>query len=158
MENAKQFFCWIRLVDLSSKITPTPAPPPTKHPITAPAPPPPNALSLSAAAGDIESSPTPPPVHSAFVAPLQKTFGSPTPPPIHQANAQGPVGAWSASQSMWGRDGADTAFDYGPAFLDEEAAMSWLADTKLGKRWDSESLNRFLMTFTYYPEDKGDTK
>jgi hypothetical protein len=61
------------------------------------------------------------------------------------------LGVWSAADGFFGRDGADTAFDYGPAFLSRLDAMNWIADHPRGRQWDGESLNRFLMEFIYFP-------
>jgi PAP2 superfamily len=61
------------------------------------------------------------------------------------------IGVWAAPKEFFGRDGADTAFDYGPAFLTMDAAAHWIANTEAGKQWDAESLNRFLMSLTQFP-------
>jgi hypothetical protein len=67
-----------------------------------------------------------------------------------QAKTGAPDGVWSATDGVFGREDADTAFDFGPAFLDETAALNWLATHPDGIRWDKESLNRFLIKFGAY--------
>lgn len=54
---------------------------------------------------------------------------------------------WSAHPGVFGREGAETGFEYGPAFDNEREAVEWLT-TADGEAWDKEALNRFLMVGT----------
>jgi PAP2 superfamily len=65
------------------------------------------------------------------------------------------LGVWSAPRGLEGRDGADTAFDFGPAFVSEPDALDWLANTVPGRRWEAESINRLLLRFTHYAGPSG---
>ena len=56
-----------------------------------------------------------------------------------------PVGVWTVAAGYFGRDAADTAFDYGPAFVDQPSAVDWLVNDPEGQRWDQEARNRFLI-------------
>ncbi|KPF58234.1 hypothetical protein D621_06445 [beta proteobacterium AAP51] len=53
---------------------------------------------------------------------------------------------WAAVPEVFGRPGADTVFDYGPAFNERTSAVKWLA-TPEGQVWEQDALNRFLMSF-----------
>jgi hypothetical protein len=136
-----KYFCWIRVVDLTANVTETPPPPPVP-------------------AGRL---PTQAPWYQApqQLAFGYKTEGKPGEPPVvpnnNQSNQQGlpksvsadATGHWAAVNGFHGRDGALTAFDYGPAFQDEDEAIRWIAND--GRQWDQESLNRFLISFTCQP-------
>lgn len=53
---------------------------------------------------------------------------------------------FGADERLFGRDGADTFFDLGPAFKDEDDARKWITEPA-GLAWDAEALNRFLLRF-----------
>jgi hypothetical protein len=55
------------------------------------------------------------------------------------ANPGDVVGVWGAVSGYLGRDGADTMFDFGPAFETEAAAGDWLANTPDGRSWDDQA-------------------
>jgi hypothetical protein len=137
------FFCWVRVVDVASLVTPTPPPPPLPTVSRGQA-----LLAAEPAFADATISTSwGVPVPSAIAArptALLASNGRNAPPKRSE-------GAWSVCESVYGRDGADTVFDFGPAFLKEEDAKVWLASDPKGQRWDRESLNRFLMQFTYSP-------
>jgi hypothetical protein len=139
-----KFFCWIRVVDVTRVVAATPAPPP------------------------VEAGPLPTEAPGAGVQKLTfgyTVFGPGGEPPKHQtqpkplpalsrgqqAVSAEPTGAWAAVNGFCGRDGETTAFDYGPAFLDESDAKDWIALNPDGRKWDSESSNRMLMSFTFKP-------
>ena len=52
---------------------------------------------------------------------------------------------WAADPRSFGREGAKTVFEYGPAFTNPDAALSWLA-TPAGAAWDKDAVNRFLLS------------
>jgi PAP2 superfamily len=63
----------------------------------------------------------------------------------------GPTMIWSAAPEVFGREGADTVFEYGPAYRSRCEALNWLSEPA-GIAWDKEALNRFLMTATPVPD------
>lgn len=63
------------------------------------------------------------------------------------------LGVWAAVPAVFGREGATSVFDYGPAFATADCALKWLADAE-GQEWDKFAINRFLMAFhTVAPPD-----
>lgn len=73
-------------------------------------------------------------------------YGS-RPPGIVGSNTRGNfLAVWAGVPEVFGREGASTMFDYGPAFDDEEEALNWLTCPD-GQIWDQDALNRFLMSF-----------
>lgn len=64
-----------------------------------------------------------------------------------------PAVIWSAAPEFFGREGAETCFEYGPAFRDRGLALGWLSKPA-GIAWDKEALNRFLMTATHVTDLK----
>jgi hypothetical protein len=114
------YFCWIRVVDVGSATTPAPVTP-------FPLPPDDDALRF---------------LH--WNRPNARIKADSLP------KGDEPTGVWSVTDGFFGREEANTAFDFGPAFLSECDATHWLAHEVAGQRWDKESLNRFLLQFTLY--------
>jgi hypothetical protein len=129
-----EYFCWVRMVRLSDRVT--------TSPVTRVDPDSPEGKS-----GDVHG------LHwdlrARGVVSRAHVVAS------GQPASNDPVGVWSASRGLEGRDGADTAFDLGPAFSTESAALGWLANSVSGRRWDSESINRILMRFVHYAGPSG---
>ena len=113
------YFCWVRVVDISSMTTPAPVYhfPPSKQDGRA--------------------------HFRHWDVPNQQITSK-------VAKKSEPTGVWSVVDGFFGRASADTAFDFGPAFVEEGAAINWIAGTHEGQRWDKESLNRFLFRFELY--------
>jgi membrane-associated phospholipid phosphatase len=63
-----------------------------------------------------------------------------------------PLGVWSVVDGTFGRHGADAAFDYGPAYMNEADALKWPWETEAGRQWDAEGSNRFLVKLAHYPK------
>ena len=100
---------------------------------------------------DVLSPTTPAPVKKFKVESLLAHWDRPKRPIRAEAEKPGePIGVWSVPDGHFGREAANTAFDFGPAFLDEAAATNWIASDPAGQRWDKESLNRFLLQFSLY--------
>jgi hypothetical protein len=143
-----KYFCWVRVVDVTKPVRRTPAPPPVPAgPLPSPAP----------LASNL-------PPTETWRTGYRQVMGPGGHPPAVSPNASGPVGkpssnqqscdptaVWSAVDGFHGREGELTAFDHGPAFSDEFHAKDWIANDPDGQQWDKESLNRFLMSFTFTP-------
>jgi hypothetical protein len=133
-----QFYCWIRVVDVTAVVRHAPPPPPVSPgPLPSQAPFPSQNFERTVRGPVTWGGPGHPPNQVV--------------PPNGQSVSAEPTGVWAAVNGFHGRDGELTAFDYGPAFLDEEKAIDWIANKEEGRIWDRESLNRFLMSFTFSP-------
>jgi hypothetical protein len=144
MGNAKsteeKFFCWVRVVDVTQLVSPTPPPPPLR---TVPQ------ISEDQAPFVDYSYVSP----QSWIVPVPSLVASSLSANGAQRQSGSSVGAgeWSVVESVYGRDGTETSFDIGPAFGSAEEAKKWLAEEAKGRQWDRESLNRFLISFTYTP-------
>lgn len=58
----------------------------------------------------------------------------------------GTLNAWTAEEECFGRDNADTVFEYGPAFQYRSLAEAWI-QSKEGIEWDLAAANRMLISF-----------
>jgi hypothetical protein len=109
------YFCWVRVVDVTVRATPTPV---TLYK--------PRPGEINFLHWDVP--------HAQITAATAK--------------AGKPIGVWTVTDGYFGRENADTSFDLGPAFVDEDAATNWIANTPEGQLWDRESQNRFLLRFS----------
>jgi membrane-associated phospholipid phosphatase len=73
------------------------------------------------------------------------------PPPTIRAKDSPPKdhmpAGWSASEELFGRDDAETVFEYGPAFYSRRQAEDWIAGAE-GAVWDAAAENRMLISFS----------
>ncbi len=56
-----------------------------------------------------------------------------------------PYGVWFADPDFMGDPTTDTVFDYGPAFVDRDAALQWIANPASGQQWAAKALNHMLL-------------
>jgi hypothetical protein len=126
----KQYFCWVRVVKLSADARAV-------------------ALSHSRFPPLIRSGSRPP---NAPVAPLrQQRADLPEGDRVIRKPTDA-VALFSLRPGFDGREGASTGFDIGPAFDDEFDATDWLQNTREGRRWDADALNRYLMHVEVGPD------
>ena len=74
-------------------------------------------------------------------------YGDRPPGITAETNTDSVVPVWAAVPEVFGREGATTVFDYGPAFNSRQEALDWLS-CPAGQCWDEDALNRFLMSLT----------